>query len=117
MHVAMEGQMVIPLLSDPFGYGWNLFGTVGKTYPMLLGDTTVWIIQVLLVLIGHIIGIKIAAKAGEQMFGTGGKSFAAQLPLLIAMVLFSFISLWIMHLDMNMRTSMMLHSTVLKTRS
>ncbi len=107
MHVAMEGQMIIPLLSDPFGFGWNLFGTVGKTYPMLLGDTSVWIIQVLLVVTGHIIGIKIAANAGEQMFGTGGKSFAAQLPLLIAMVLFSFISLWIMHLDMNMRTSMM----------
>ncbi len=107
MHVAMEGQMVIPLLSDPFGYGWDLFGTIGKVYPMLLGDTTVWILQIMLVVTGHIIGIKIAAKAGEKMFGVGKKSFIAQIPLLVAMVLFSFVSLWIMHLDMNMRTSLM----------
>lgn len=107
MHVAMEGQTLIPLLSDPFGYGWNLFGTAGKQYSMLLSDNGVWVLQIIMVLIGHIIGIKIAARAGESMFGRGKKSLLAQLPLLAAMVIFSFVSLWIMHLDMNMRSSMM----------
>jgi hypothetical protein len=23
------GQFIIPLVSDPFGWGWNLFGTAG----------------------------------------------------------------------------------------
>jgi len=107
MHLGMEGQSILPLLSDPFGFGWNLFGTAYKTYPMLIGDKTVWTLQVLLVITGHLIGIKIAANAGEKMFGSGGRSFFAQLPLLMAMIIFSFVSLWIMHLDMNMRSSMM----------
>ncbi len=107
MHLGMEGQSIIPLLSDPFGYGWNLFGTVGKAYPMFLSDNTVWTMQVILVITGHILGIKIAAKAGEKMFGTGKRALLAQVPLLTAMIIFSFISLSIMHLDMNMRSSMM----------
>ena len=107
MHVAMEGQAILPLLSDPFGYGWNLFGTAGQTYAALLGDQTVWATQVLLVLTGHVIGIKVAARAGDRLFGRGGRALWAQTPLLFAMILFSFGSLWIMHLDMNMRTSLM----------
>jgi hypothetical protein len=107
MHVAMEGQSIMPLLSDPFGYGWNLLGTVGKQYPAILDGNKVWMLQVILVLIGHIFGIKIAARAGEKMFGRSRRSFLAQVPLLTAMILFSFVSLWIMHLDMNMRSSMM----------
>lgn len=107
MHLGMEGQSIIPLLSDPFGYGWDLFGTVGKSYPMLLSDNTVWAMQVILVITGHILGIKIAARAGEKMFGTGRRALLAQVPLLTAMIVFSFTSLSIMHLDMNMRSSMM----------
>jgi hypothetical protein len=103
----MEAQNVVPLLSDPFGYGWNLFGTVGKTYPMMLGENAVWVLQVITVIFGHILGIRIAARAGERMFGKGRRSLVAQIPLLVAMVLFSFVSMWIMHLDMNMRSSMM----------
>lgn len=107
MHVTMEGQAIMPLFSDPFGYGWNLFGTMGKSYPALLSDRTVWIAQVVLVVTGHVIGIKVAARAGTRLFGTGRRALWAQTPLLVAMILFSFASLWIMHLDMNMRSSLM----------
>ncbi len=107
MHVAMEAQNVVPLLSDPFGYGWNLFGTMGVSYPMLMGDQSVWLLQVATVVFGHVLGIRIAARAGEKMFGHGKKALIAQIPLLLAMVIFSFVSMWIMHLDMNMRSSMM----------
>lgn len=74
---------------------------------MLMGDQTVWLLQVATVVFGHVLGIRIAARAGEKMFGKGRKAFVAQAPLLVAMVLFSFVSMWIMHLDMNMRSSMM----------
>ncbi len=46
-------------------------------------------------------------RAGEKMFGTGKRALLAQVPLLTAMIIISFISLSIMHLDMNMRPSMM----------
>ncbi len=72
-----------------------------------MSDSTVWGIQVLLVVIGHVIGIKVAAKAGTRLFGSSGRALWAQTPLLLAMMIFSFTSLWIMHLDMNMRTSLM----------
>ena len=25
----IQGQLIVPLVSDPFGSGWDLFGTVG----------------------------------------------------------------------------------------
>ena len=29
VYLLIQGQYIIPLLSDPFGYGWDLFGTAG----------------------------------------------------------------------------------------
>ena len=68
---------------------------------------TVWILQVILVVIGHIYGIIISQRTAEKLFGKDKVSTWVQLPLLIAMILFSYVSLWIMHLDMNMRGTLM----------
>ena len=35
MHFFKEAQNIIPLLSDPFGWGWDLFGTARKEYNVL----------------------------------------------------------------------------------
>ncbi len=107
MHLFMEGQNVLTLISDPMGRGWDLFGTATKTYPPILGAMTVWILQVILVVIGHIYGIIISQRTAEKLFGKDRVATWVQLPLLLAMILFSFISLWIMHLDMNMRGTLM----------
>jgi len=107
MHLFMEGQHVLTYLSDPMGRGWDLFGTAAKTYPQLLSTQTVWILQVILVIIGHVFGILVAHRTAQRLFGDKLTSYIVEIPLLIAMILFSFVSLWIMHLDMNMRGTLM----------
>ncbi len=53
-HLLMEGPKVIPLASDPFGWGWNLFGTLGMSVPPLVSLDVLWILQIILVLVGHV---------------------------------------------------------------
>jgi hypothetical protein len=107
MHLFMEGQNVLTFLSDPMGRGWDLFGTATKTYPPILGKDTIWVLQVLLVLTGHVFGIIVSQKTALKLFGRGRLSTLVLIPLLVAMICFSFVSLWLMHLDMNMRGTLM----------
>ncbi len=107
MHIFMEGQNLFTLISDPMGRGWDLFGTAKKTYPPLLSADTIWILQVLLVLTGHIYGIMISQRTARRLFGTGRAATVTQIPLLLAMITFSFVSLWLMQLDMNMSGTLM----------
>ncbi len=107
MHLFMEGQNLLTLISDPLGRGWDLFGTAGITYAPILGKDTIWIVQVILVIIGHVYGITVSQRTAQKLFGTGRTATLVQLPLLASMILFSFVSLWLMHLDMNMRGTLM----------
>jgi polyferredoxin len=107
MHLFMEGQNVITYLSDPMGRGWDLFNTATRSFPPLLSTNTIWITQVLLVIVGHVYGISITHRTTQRLFGRGTTSYLVEVPLLAAMILFSFFSLWIMHLDMNMRGTLL----------
>jgi hypothetical protein len=107
MHLFMEGQHVISSLSDPLGRGWDLFGTASKVYPPLLSTQTIWITQVVLVIIGHVFGIIVAHRTAQRLFGDRLTSYIVEVPLLVVMILFSVFSLWIMHLDMNMRGTLL----------
>ena len=43
----IQGQYMVPLLSDPFGKGWDLFGTAGfRPNIAILGPNTIWYVQV-----------------------------------------------------------------------
>lgn len=107
MHFFMEGQFLLPLLSDPLGRGWDLFGTAAARPGPLLAAGTIWWLQVALVVTGHVAGILIADRAARRLYDTPEKVRRALLPMLGAMILYSWFSLWILHLDMNMRGSLM----------
>jgi ferredoxin len=107
MHLFMEGQNVVTYLSDPLGRGWDLFGTATRAFPPLLSTTTIWIAQVVLVVVGHVYGISITHRIAQRLFGKGTTSYLVEVPILAAMIIFSFFSLWIMHLDMNMRGTLL----------
>ena len=42
------------MISDPFGWGWNLFGTADIIPGHLLPLSMLWYIQVTLIIIGHV---------------------------------------------------------------
>jgi hypothetical protein len=50
--ILTQGVMIVSLVSDPFGWGWNLFGTIGHPRSLLLPSMIwVWHGQVALILL------------------------------------------------------------------
>jgi len=45
-HLLMEGPKVVALISDPFGWNWNLLGTAHWSTPPLVSLDVLWIVQV-----------------------------------------------------------------------
>src|SRR5205085_10538176 len=55
------GQFIIPLASDPFGWGWNLFGTARYTVDLaILSPYVFWYFAVVMIVIGHLIAVLLA---------------------------------------------------------
>ena len=53
--VVFEGQIILSTVSDPFGLGWNLFGTALRPVDFtILSTTAVWWIQVSGIAAGHL---------------------------------------------------------------
>jgi polyferredoxin/YHS domain-containing protein len=106
-HFLMEGPKLIALLSDPFGWGWNLFGTAAwKPAPWVTLEG-LWWIQILFVLVGHIYSLWVTEKTTRRLVPLRSRAFLVQLPMLAAMVLFSVFSLWLLKQPMEMRVSAM----------
>ena len=96
-YMFLVGQGGIPLLSDPLGRGWNLFGT--RQYRIstaLTASGTVWYVQLLLIVIGHIIAVYLAHRRAGMVYRRPRAALASQYPLLILMVLYTMTSLWIL---------------------
>jgi hypothetical protein len=93
------------LLSDPFGWGWDLFGTSQWTAAPLITLEGLWIIQIAAVLAGHVFSLWISARTTRRLVPQRGRAFLVQLPILAAMILFSAISLWLLNQPMEMHLS------------
>ncbi len=106
-HLFMEGQKVVALASDPLGWGWNLFGTSEWSVAPLVNLPTLWIVQVFFVMIGHVYSLWVARRTAGTLLHDSGAALRSQVPMLIAMILFSLMSLWLLKQPMEMRVSAM----------
>ena len=106
-HLLMEGPKIVALMSDPFGWGWNILGTSGLIVPPLVSLDILWLLQVVLVAVGHIYSLWVAQKIGDRVFPNAALRSRGQIPILIGMIAFSIFSLWLLKLPMEMRTSAM----------
>lgn len=67
--VIFEGQLAIAAVSDPLGLGWNLFGTVDyRPNFTWISPTTVWWIQLLAIVGGHVAGVVLAHDRSLAVF-------------------------------------------------
>jgi hypothetical protein len=84
-----EGQLIWGLISDPFGHGWNLFGTAGFE-PNLKPLTTheIWYIQVGALVIGHMLGIVLAHDRAVSLY-EGKAALRSQYAMLTLMIVFT----------------------------
>ena len=67
--VLFEGQQFIHAASDPFGLGWNLFGTVDWRIVFFLSPTVIWWIQLVTIVLGHIAATVLAHDRALSLFG------------------------------------------------
>ncbi len=64
----IQGQAIIALLSDPFGWGWNLLGTADyKINAGLIGADSVWYSQVAIIVAGHVVAVYLAHVASLRL--------------------------------------------------
>jgi hypothetical protein len=93
-YLLVQGQAIAALLSDPFGIGWNLFGTAHWQVEIGVIDAgTVWVIALLAIVGGHLISVYLAHVAALHLFARRGTALRALVPLTILMVVYTGISL------------------------
>jgi hypothetical protein len=95
--ILTQGVKIVSLLSDPFGWGWNLFGTAFTFRAPILPDLGwVWHTQVALILLGHVASVWVAHLVALRVFEGRRAAALSQLPMLVLMVLFTIAGLWIL---------------------
>lgn len=85
--ILFEGQQLFATISDPFGLGWDLFGTADYRVNFFLRSSTpIWLSQVAFIVGGHLVGVVLAHDRSLQDFGRDAvRSQYAMLVLMIAL--------------------------------
>ena len=92
----IQGQLIIPLASDPLGYGWNLFGAAGYRVNLAVTNARfIWFFALTTIVAGHIIAVYLAHLRAGEIYRTRAAALKSQLPMLALMVFYTIVSLWI----------------------
>jgi hypothetical protein len=90
----VQGQYIIPLLSDPFGLGWNLLGTAGYRVDIgLVGARFSWYATVAAIVTGHVAAVYLAHVKAMGLLPAVGAALRSQVPLTALMVVYTFFGL------------------------
>jgi len=91
------GQFVIPLASDPFGFGWNLLGTAQYKVDLgIVSPYVFWYSAVTIIVIGHVVAVVLAHIAALRVAGSHRGALVSQIPMVVLMVAYTTLSLWIL---------------------
>jgi hypothetical protein len=92
----IQGQLIIPLASDPFGYGWDLFGTADyRVNIAIVNARFAWFAAVVAIVVGHIIAVYLAHVIALRTLRERQAALRSQYPMLALMVGYTMVSLWI----------------------
>jgi hypothetical protein len=93
----LQGQFLYSLVSDPYGEGWDLFGT-GDFVPDLtiLTPETIWYVQVGALVVGHVLGLVLAHDRALSLFPSVRSALRAQYAMLALMVVYTVGGMWIL---------------------
>ena len=94
--VIFEGQQVLSAVSDPFGVGWDLFGTASRKVDFFIRrPEPIWYIQVAAIVTGHVAAVVLAHDRALAEF-SGPEAVRSQYAMLILMVLLTGLGLVIL---------------------
>ena len=92
-----EGQAVTYLASDPFGQGWDLFGTASAAIDYsLLSQNGAWYLQVAFVVLGHVAALILAHDRALALYSDPKLAVRSQYWMLAIMVGFTTLALWLL---------------------
>ncbi len=84
-----EGQGALALASDPFGEGWDLFGTADWRIDFTaVSVATIAFVQAGAIVVGHVAGVVVAHDRAVELFPLR-EAVRSQYPVLAAMVLYT----------------------------
>src|SRR3972149_5048130 len=101
-HMFVEGAAVIPALSDPFGFGWNLFGTAGISFTVL-PTTVVPTFQVIAVGLGLAASVYCLYRLTINMFKVRRQALRAMAPMMVFLLGLGAFYMWLLTIPMAMR--------------
>jgi len=93
----LYGQFAVPLLSDPFGRDWDLFGTAAVQPDLaVIGPNTIWYVQAASLVLGHVAGLAVAHDRAVAIFRDRGDALRSQYAMLALMVVYTVGGLWLL---------------------
>ncbi len=96
-YLLIQGQSIIPLASDPFGFGWDLFGTAAyRPDAGVVGARFAWYAAVIAIVMGHMVAVYLAHLVALREFREPRVALRSQYPMLALMVSYTIVSLWIL---------------------
>jgi hypothetical protein len=94
-----SGQYAIPLASDPFGYGWDLFGTLDYAPTIApFSPNTIWYANVAILVVGHMAGLAVAHDRAVSI-APDREALRSQYAMLALMVAYTLTGMWLLTLD------------------
>ncbi len=92
-----EGQATFYLASDPFGRGWDIFGTASRAidYTFFSQDAA-WYVQVAIVVAGHVAALILAHDRALALYRQPALAVRSQYWMLAVMVGFTSLALWLL---------------------
>jgi hypothetical protein len=94
--LVIQGQYALPLASDPFGFGWDLFGTLDYAPNIApFAPNTVWYVQVGSLVAGHVAGLTVAHDRAVTILPERD-ALRSQYAMLGLMVVYTVGGLWLL---------------------
>jgi hypothetical protein len=94
--LVIQGQYALTFASDPFGYGWDLLGTVDYAPNIApFSPNTVWYVQVAALVGGHVAGLTVAHDRAVTIL-PARDALRSQYAMLALMVLYTVGGLWLL---------------------
>ena len=91
------GPDAVWLASDPFGKGWDLFGTADFQPPNnVFSPNTIWYVQAGVLVTGHVLGLVLAHDRAIATFSSARTAIRTQYAMLALMVLYTCTGLWLL---------------------
>jgi len=98
-YLLIQGQFLIPRLSDPYGRGWDLFGSADfQPNLTLLTPNLTWYVQVSVLVAGHVLALMVAHDRAIDLCPSPRVALRTQYAMLGLMVLYTVGGMWLLSL-------------------